>query len=96
MYLFGRSRRSSNSDYSRQMRRFREKNILSAILGTATIVILCASLVEPVWFQLEGGKCCHSYLGVNAFFGNVGTIKYTGSKPNQECKEIEGTVNFFN
>uniref|UniRef100_F6PNP3 Transmembrane protein 127 transmembrane region domain-containing protein n=1 Tax=Ciona intestinalis TaxID=7719 RepID=F6PNP3_CIOIN len=50
-----------------------EKNILSAILGTATIVVLCASLAEPMWFELKGGQCCHSFLGLKTFFSTIGT-----------------------
>lgn len=44
-------------------------NILSALLGTATLVILCACLVEPEWFKMTGGKCCLSEIGLNMFFG---------------------------
>ncbi|XP_076806579.1 transmembrane protein 127-like [Clavelina lepadiformis] len=69
--------RSSRYAYSPQYRKFKEKNILSAMLGTATIVVLCASLVEPVWFQLEGGKCGKPYLGVNTFFDTFTSGSFT-------------------
>lgn len=45
-------------------------NIVSAILGTASIVMLCASLVEPKWFLMKGGQCCLSYIGLSRFFGH--------------------------
>ena len=73
-------------DYSTQNRRFREKNILSAIFGTATIVVLCASLVEPVWFQFKGGKCCRSYIGVNIFFSSMLSGEFKEDEQSEECK----------
>jgi len=68
------------------IRKFREKNILSAVLGTATIVVLCASLVEPVWFTLEGGKCCLKYIGVNEFFGKIGSSSFLELPNDIQCK----------
>ena len=88
MSLFRRSDQSNHSSgYSTQTRRFREKNILSAIFGTATIVVLCASLVEPVWFRLEGGKCCSSYLGVNIFFSSIASGEFKEGVQDGDCKE---------
>nr|CAB3267034.1 transmembrane protein 127 [Phallusia mammillata] len=73
--MFRRADNSSNlsarTRFPSSSRKFKEKNILSAVLGTATIVVLCSSLVEPVWFTLSGGKCCHQYIGVNSFFGKM-------------------------
>ncbi|XP_078487025.1 transmembrane protein 127 [Ciona intestinalis] len=69
--LFRRMRQPTNNYIP--PRKFKEKNILSAILGTATIVVLCASLAEPMWFELKGGQCCHSFLGLKTFFSTIGT-----------------------
>ena len=90
MPLFRRRERQTDaSDFSTQTRRFREKNILSAIFGTATIVVLCASLVEPVWFKFKGGKCCRSYIGVNVFFSSMISGEFKEDTQNQECQQSQ-------
>ena len=98
MPLFRRRNRLNDaSDYSTQTRRFQEKNILSAIFGTATIVVLCASLIEPVWFQFKGGKCCRSYIGVNIFFNSLVSGEFKEDMQNDDCNQSieQGKPVFF-
>lgn len=76
---------SARTRFPLSSRKFKEKNILSAVLGTATIVVLCSSLVEPVWFTLTGGRCCHHYIGVNAFFGKM-SMSAVNANDEVECK----------
>ena len=84
-----RNGRSENTSEYLQTRRFKEKNILSAMLGTATIVVLCASLVEPVWFHLHGGRCCQSFLGANEFFSISKEELELTVKNDDDCKKLE-------
>ena len=71
MFQCSNSRQNLPYDYDQPLPKFKEKNIISAILGTATIVVLCASVVEPVWFTLQGGSCCLKYLGINSFLSSI-------------------------
>lgn len=59
-----------------------QKNILSTTLGTAAIVMLCASLVEPKWFKLSGGKCCLEYAGPSIFISCI----------SKDCWNIENAL----
>lgn len=84
------SPRQNHNAYITSHRKFKEKNILSASLGTCTVVMLCAALVEPMWFELQGGMCCHSYLGISAFLNAItsGSFEYI-STPATGNKEVD-------
>lgn len=88
-----RNRRNNNSNVfgdslgRRLGGKHKNMNIISAVLGTATLVVLCASLVEPKWFELEGGECCLSYLGISLFFGKFNMEDAQSIPLDESCKE---------
>ena len=71
MFQCRNNRQNNQYDFDQPLPKFKEKNIISAILGTATIVVLCASVVEPIWFTFQGGMCCLKYLGINSFLSSI-------------------------
>ncbi|KAK7082345.1 hypothetical protein SK128_017851 [Halocaridina rubra] len=45
-----------------------EKNILSGVLCIIVIVVTCACISQPQWFQLDGGGCSSHSIGLYLFF----------------------------
>lgn len=88
-----RNERHNVSCRSRFSAKHRNMNILSALLGTATLVVLCACLVEPEWFKMTGGKCCLSKIGLNMFFGVFSLDEFSSSSV-KSCEGGDNDVSF--
>ncbi|XP_069178741.1 LOW QUALITY PROTEIN: transmembrane protein 127 [Procambarus clarkii] len=45
-----------------------DKNLMSGVVSTVVIVVVCACMSQPQWFWLDGGGCSTHNIGLYIFF----------------------------